>query len=143
MRLGNGKGEAMKRYLKALCASCIVAGAVAAPVFACGDGPWMGENLVATPGVKAALRSAYVRAHPRVSVAGPVPGRTYYGSYSGTRYAVATFGAYPAIFQTDARNRWRVIRETHGGICTDVVPSELIQVWSLQRWNARCYVEPR
>jgi len=83
----------MKRYVKALCLSGILAGAAAAPVFACGDGPWMGENLVATPGVKAALRSAYVRAHPGAAVAGPIPGRTYYGSYSGTRYAVATFGS--------------------------------------------------
>jgi hypothetical protein len=129
--------------MKVLCLAVLVAATVAGQASAgCGDG-WMGENLVATPGVKTALRTAYVRAHPRVPVAGPVPGRTYYGSYSGTRYAVATFGAYPTIFQTDGRNRWRVIRETHGGICTDVVPSELIKVWSLQHWSARCYVEPR
>jgi hypothetical protein len=133
----------MKRYLKALCVSGIVAGAAAAPVFACGDGPWMGENLVATRGVKAALHSAYVRAHPDAVAVGAVPGRTYYGSYSGTRYAVATFGAYPTIFQTDLRNRWRVVRETHGGICIDAVPSELIKVWSLRRWDSRCYIEPR
>jgi hypothetical protein len=134
----------MRRYLKALFLTVGVAFAAAAPVWAdCGDGHWMGQNLVATRGVKVALRSAYVRAHPDAAVAGPVPGRTYYGRYSGTRYAVATFGARPTIFQTDSRNRWRVIRETHGGICTDVVPSELIKVWSLQRWNARCYVEPR
>jgi hypothetical protein len=134
----------MKRYLKALSLAVVVAAAVAGPVSAdCGDGHWMGVNLVATPRVKAALRSAYVRAHPRVAAAAPVSGRTYYGSYSGTRYAVATFGAYPTIFQTDGRNRWRVIRETRGGICSDVVPSELIKVWWLERWDGRCFVEPR
>jgi hypothetical protein len=134
----------MKRYVQAVGAALLVAAAVAAPVSAgCGDGHWMGVNLVATPRVKAALRAAYLRAHPGAAVAGPVPGRTYYGSYSGTRYAVATFGSYPTIFQTDGRNRWRLIRETHGGICTDVVPSELISVWWLERWDGRCFVEPR
>ena len=134
----------MKRHLRAFCLAGLVAAATAAPVSAgCGDGHWMGVNLVATPGVKAALRTAYVRAHPHEPVAGPAPGRTYYGSYSGTRYAVATFGTYPTIFQTDLRNRWRVIRETRGGICRDVVPSELIKAWSLRRWDSRCFVEPR
>src|SRR5215510_13091791 len=105
--------------MKAFCLALLVAAATASPVSAgCGDGHWMGVNLFAAPKVKAALRSAYVRAHRGVAVGQPVPGRTYYGSYSGTRYAVATFGAYPTIFQTDGRNRWRVIRETHGGICT-------------------------
>ena len=133
----------MKRQLKALFFAVVLAGAAAAPVWAdCGDGHWMGVNLVATTEVKAALRSAYVRAHPGAAVAGPVPGRTYYGSYSGTRYAVATFGAYPTVFQTDGRNRWRVIRETHGGICTDAVPSALISVWWLEPWDSRCFVEP-
>jgi hypothetical protein len=130
--------------MKAFCLAVLVAAATAAPVSAgCGDGHWMGVNLAATPKVKAALRLAYVRAHPGIAVGQPAPGRTYYGSYSGTRYAVATFGAYPTIFQTDARNRWRVIRETRGGICTDVVPSELITAWSFRRWNSRCFVEPR
>ena len=134
----------MKRYLKALVLAVVVAGAAAAPVLAdCGDGHWMGVNLVATPRVKAALRTAYVRAHPGTAVTGPVAGRTYYGSYSGTRYAVATFGADPTIFRTDLHNRWRVIRETHGGICMDVVPSELIKVWWLKPWNDSCWVEPR
>ena len=133
----------MKRLL-ALAASAGTAAALAAPVLACGDG-WMGQNLVATPGVKAALRAAYLEAHPALSeaqVGSPVPGRTYYGSYSGTHYAVATFGAYPTIFRTDQRGRWHVRRETHGGICTNVVPIDLIRVWSLEHWGGRCYVEP-
>jgi hypothetical protein len=119
-------------------ALCALAGTVHA---GCGDG-WMGVNLVATPAVKAALRSAYLAAYPRAQVGAPVAGRTYYGSYSGTRYAVATFGAQPTIFRTDVHGRWHVRRETHGGICTNVVPIDLIRVWSLQHWNGGCYVEP-
>jgi hypothetical protein len=130
------------KTLKVLSA-IVVAGVLASPVLACGDDPWMGVNLVATPDVKAALHAAYVAAHPRQQVGMPVAGRTYYGSYSETRYAVATFGAYPTIFRTDFRGRWHVVRQTHGGICTDVVPVELIKVWWLKRWDARCYVEPR
>jgi hypothetical protein len=133
------------RALRMLAAAAVGAGVLAAPVLACGD-EWMGVNLVATPGVKAALRSAYLAAHPTLSpsrVGGPAPGHTYYGSYSGTRYAVATFGAYPTIFRTDERGRWHVRRETHGGICTSVVPLELISVWWLEHWGGRCFVEPR
>jgi hypothetical protein len=139
----------MKRFSKSLAVAALAAGAISAPVLACGGG-WMGVNLVATAGVKASLRSAFLAAHPRLAagqVAGPVAGRTYYGDYSGTRYAVATFvagsaPAYPTIFSTDERGRWHVRRQTHGGICTDYVPVELIGVWSLEHWGGRCYVEP-
>ena len=125
-----------------LAAAAVAAGALAGTVRAgCGDG-WMGTNLVATPAVKAALRSAYVAAHPGSRVRAPAAGRTYYGFYSGTLYAVATFGAYPTIFRTDFHGRWHVRRETHGGICTNVVPIDLIRVWSLEHWGGNCYVEP-
>jgi hypothetical protein len=127
----------MKPFAVTLVLACALSGSA----LACGDG-WMGVNLVATPKVKAALRAAYVEAHPRARVGGPAPGRTYYGDYSGTRYAVATFGAYPTIFRTDARGRWHVRRETHGGICTNVVPIDLVMVWSLEHWGGRCFVEP-
>ena len=131
----------MKAF-RTLAAAAVAAGALAGTVRAgCGDG-WMGTNLVATAAVKAALRSAYLAAHPRTQVGAPVAGRTYYGSYSGTRYAVATFGAHPTIFRTDFRGRWHVRRETHGGICANVVPIDLIRVWSLEHWGGRCYVEP-
>ena len=131
----------MKAF-RTLAATAVAAGALAGTVRAgCGDG-WMGTNLVATPAVKAALRSAYLAAHPRTQVGAPAAGRTYYGSYSGTRYAVATFGAYPTIFRTDFRGRWHVRRETHGGICTNIVPIDLIRVWWLHHWGGRCYVEP-
>ena len=119
----------------------VAAGIGAGSALACGGG-WMGKNLVATPKVKAALRAAYLEAHPGARVGSPALGRTYYGDYSGTRYAVATFGRYPTIFRTDARGRWHVRRETHGGICVDVVPVELIGVWWLEEWSDRCYVEP-
>jgi hypothetical protein len=131
------------KALHALAAAMVAAASLAGTAHAgCGDG-WMGTNLVAAPAVKAALRSAYVAAHPGSQVGAPAPGRTYYGSYSGTRYAVATFGAYPTIFRTDVHGRWRVRRETHGGICTTVVPIDLIRVWSLEHWGGNCYVEPR
>jgi hypothetical protein len=129
------------KALRTIAASTITSGVLAGPVLACGGG-WMGVNLVVKPGTKAALRAAYLAAHPGAEVGGPVPGRTYYGSYSGTRYAVATFGRYPTIFRTDGHGRWRVRRETHGGVCTNVVPIDLITVWSLEHWGSRCYVEP-
>jgi hypothetical protein len=131
----------MKRLLTVL---GVVVGAVAlaAPVLACGGG-WMGKNLVATPQVKEALRAAYLEAHPSADVGAPAPGRTYYGSWVGTRYAVATFGRYPTIFKTDRHGRWHVRRETHGGICDTVVPLDLlIGHWWLQRYDDHCYVLP-
>ena len=127
----------------------ILAGLLAGPVLACGDG-WMGVNLVATPDVKNALRSAYLTAHPGLDpqqLAAPAAGRTYYGSYSGTSYAVATFAvgsapAYPTIFRTDRHGRWHVRRQTHGAVCTDVVPAALIKTWWLEHWRGKCFVEP-
>ena len=135
--------------MKAFTLVAILAGVLAGPVLACGDG-WMGVNLVASPDIKGALRSAYLDGHPGLAgedVGAPVAGRTYYGSYSGTYYAVATFvvgsaSAYPTIFRTDTRGRWHVRRQTHGGVCTDVVPAELIKVWWLEHWRGRCFVEP-
>ena len=131
----------MQRLLTIL-GVAVGAAALAAPVFACGDG-WIGRNLVATPKVKAELRAAYLEAHPGADIGAPVPGRTYYGTWDGTRYAVATFGTYPTIFRTDRKGLWHVRRETHGGICVDVVPEDLLaNHWWLQRYDDRCYVEP-
>ena len=135
--------------MKAVVLVAVLAGVFAGPVLACGD-EWMGVNLVATSGVKSALRSAYVAAHPGLTpqqVGAPVSGHTYYGSYSGTRYAVATFTvgsgpAYPSVFRTDAHGRWQVRRQTHGAVCTDVVPAELVKVWWLEHWRGQCFVEP-
>src|SRR2546423_4027803 len=105
VRAVNDAEDAMKSLLT-IGAVAGAAAAFAAPVLAqCGDG-WMGTNLPATPGGKAALASAYGSAHPGFGTASPLPGHTYYGSYSGTRYAVATFGAYPTVFKTDRQGRW-------------------------------------
>jgi hypothetical protein len=111
------------------------------PVLGCGDA-WMAENLPATQAVKAGLRSAYVAAHPGVEVRGPVRGRTYYGRYSGTSYAVATFGTLPTIFRTDARGRWQVRKNTRASVCSTVVPVELLKAWSLRPVTRSCYALP-
>ena len=129
-----------------LLVTVVLAGVLAAPVLACGD-PWMSVNLVATPGVKDALRAAFVAAHPGEQVRGPVSGRTYYGSYSGTRYALATFvvgsrTAYPTVFRTDRRGRWHVRHQTRGAVCSDVVPIDLLRTWWLEHQQGHCFVEP-
>jgi len=78
-----------------------------------------------------------------VHAGAPQRGRTYYGMYSGTSYAIATFSAAPSVFRTDVRGRWRVRADTDGRICSDVVPVELLKVWSLQHDRGNCYVLPR
>ena len=142
----------MRILLKLISAAAAVAavGLAAQPVLACGDG-WAPINLRVTPRVQRELRAAYLASQPGVlasRVGAPVAGRTYDGSYSATHYAVATFAVggapvRPTVFRTDAGGRWHVRRETHGGVCTDVVPVELIHVWWLQHSGGRCYVLPR
>jgi hypothetical protein len=112
------------------------------PAVGCGD-DWMGENLAVTPRVKSALRAAYVSAHRGVHVGAPLAGHTYYGMYSGTSYAIATFSASPTVFRTDALGRWRVRADTDGRICSNVLPVELARVWSLRHDRGSCYVLPR
>jgi hypothetical protein len=113
-----------------------VGAAYTPPASGCGD-DWMGENMRVTPQVKAGLRAA---AGARRA---PLLGHTYYGMYSGTSYAVATFGTRPTVFRTDAGGRWHVRATTTGRICSTVVPTELLQVWSLRAVGGGCYVEPR
>jgi hypothetical protein len=51
-------------------------------------------NLIATPAVKAQLHAAFMRLHSTIAprrIRGPLEGRTYYGRYGSTKYAVATF----------------------------------------------------
>ena len=126
---------------RALAAAAVAAGALAAPVLACGPEP-MAENLVAYPSVKAALRTAYLRAHPGRHVGQPLLGHTYYGTFVGIRYAVATFGAHPTIFEADSRGPWHVVRETRGAVCTDDVPLPVIEVWWLEHMRGHCFGEP-
>jgi hypothetical protein len=107
----------------------------ALPPLGCGDA-WMAENLRATQAVKNALGVAYGATHP------PAAGRTYYGRYSGVRYAIARFSSSPTVFRTDARNRWHVRHETHGSVCSTVVPVELLKAWSLRPVSRTCYALP-
>jgi hypothetical protein len=118
---------------------------LAAAAGACGDSP-NAVNLRLTDDVRAALPQAYAVVHPGTRPE-LVPGRTYYGFHVGIRYAVATLTAngrttYPAIFSDQGRGRWKLLRVTHGGICSGVVPVDMIQVWSLVHWKSGCYVEP-
>jgi hypothetical protein len=103
---------------------------------ACGD-DWMGENMKVTPAVKRSLQLAYG------ATRSPLDGHTYYGMYSGTSYALATFGSAPTVFRSDTRGRWHVRAKTDGRICRTVVPVELLKVWSLRGVGGGCYVEPR
>jgi hypothetical protein len=117
----------------------------AAAAGACGDGP-NAVNLKLTDDVRAALPRAYAAAHPGTRPE-LVAGRTYYGFHVGIRYAVATLAVagrttYPAIFSDQGRGRWKLLRITHGGICSGVVPEDMIQAWWLVHWKAGCYVEP-
>jgi hypothetical protein len=116
----------------------LVALVLCAPALACGDSP-NAVNLVATPQVKDALRAAY--GHPQAAL---VPGRTYYAFHVGIHFAVATFSdaRRPAVFTDDGLGRWRLLRVTHGGICSGVVPIDVIQAWWLVHWRGGCYVEP-
>ena len=120
----------------------------AGSAFGCGDEPPV--NLVASPTTKAGLRAAYLRAHGAwrpEQVGGPVRGATYYGSYAGTEFAVATFvtpdSSLPTVFERTPGSGWHAVRDTHGGICTNWVPVELVRLWSLRHWGGRCFVEPR
>jgi hypothetical protein len=133
----------MKR-ISILILTLAVALPAATAALACGDSS-NAENLVVTPDVRSAISSAYAAQTGLAAAA--VPGRTYYGYHVGIRYAVATFAprgraAYPAIFSDGGTGHWRLLRITHGAICSGVVPVDLIQTWSLSHWRGGCYVEP-
>ena len=96
-------------------------------------------NLVATPAVKAALRSTFLAAHTRYAparVKGPLKGGTYYGSYGGFEYALAVFDLprtgttdMPELFRRPAGGRWSDVGDTAGEVCPPRVPLPLIKVW--------------
>jgi hypothetical protein len=139
----------MKRTLVLLAVAAATLAVAAAAAVACGDTP-NAVNLLLTPGVKPALRRAYIAANPGVApelVPSPVPGRTYYGFHVGTTYALATFAvpgqaAFPAIFTDQGRGRWKLLRLSGGMICARDVPVDLIQAWALVPWRRGCYTEP-
>jgi hypothetical protein len=106
------------------------------PALGCGDA-WMAENLRVTSAVKEQLRRAYGATHL------PLAGHTYYGRYSGVRYAIATFDTRPTVFRTDAHNRWHIRAEASDTVCSTVVPVELLRAWSLRPTARGCFVLPR
>lgn len=121
------------RSVAAVAVACAVAGtasAATAPV---------ARNLVATPAVKAALRAALVARLPvtqREKVRGPLPGRTYYGSYGPTRYALAVFSFpgtgttdQPEVFDRPPGKPWQDRGDTGG--CLRKIPAPLRRVWRL------------
>ena len=132
------------RRLPTLILALAAALPLAAAAGACGDSP-NAVNLELTDAVRAALPHAYAAAYPGTRPE-LVPGRTYYGFHVGIRYAVATLSVdgrttYPAIFSDQGRGRWKLLRVTHGGVCSGVVPIDMIQTWSLVHWQGGCYVE--
>jgi hypothetical protein len=95
-------------------------------------------NLVATPAVKAHLHAAFLRLHNTLAPArirGPLAGRTYYGRYGSTRYAVATFSVdggtddQPELFRHRSGGMWRDLGDTGGEVCPGRIPVPLIKLW--------------
>ena len=96
-------------------------------------------NLVATPTVKAALRTTFLTAHRQYApakVKGPVKGDTYYGSYAGVEYALAVFDVprtgttdMPELFSRPVGGRWRDVGDTGGEVCPPRVPLPLVKLW--------------
>ena len=129
----------------------LIALSAAVPAVALADGG--AKNLIATPAVKAALRASFLKTHPDLApakVAGPIKGRTYYGSYHGKEYALATFSIprfgtqdQPEIFTRPSGRAWKDLGDTGGDVCVPWVPLTLIKVWQLKSsGNAGCYYEP-
>lgn len=96
------------------------------------------RNLRATAAVKRDLRVAFMAAHDGFAdgeVAGPLPGRTYYGAAGSTEWAVATFSLVstgttdqPETFQRPAGGAWADLGD-NGNLCR--VPRPLIRMWQL------------
>ena len=140
----------MRRRLAVL-ACCITATGVAvATATACGGGP---INLRVPTGMRTQLRTVYLRAHHGLraeDVAGPLPGRTYYGT-NGDFHAVAMFEvaghpARPAVFWKlgAGKSTWRFVRDTHGGVRETDVSPDLLRLWGFTQWHhGPYYVPPR
>jgi hypothetical protein len=96
-------------------------------------------NLVATPAMKAQLHRTFLRLHSTLApsrVRGPLNGRTYYGRYGPTEYAVATFSVdggtddQPEVFRRGRGRSWRDLGDTGGEVCPPRIPLPLIKLWS-------------
>jgi hypothetical protein len=140
----------MHRRLAVLALCLATTGVAVATAAACGGGP---SNLRVPAGMRSDLRSVYLRAHPALraaDVAGPLPGRTYYGT-NGDFHAVAMFEvaghpARPAVFWKLGRpgNTWRFVRDTHGGVRETDVSPDLLLLWGFTQWrHGPYYVEPQ
>ena len=120
--------------------------AIALPVAANAGsrGAPVARNLVATAEVKAALRAAHLRTLPptnRAATRGPLAHSTYYGSYGGRRYALATF-SHPRVGTTDQPELfsklpgrpWRDHGDSGGCLTQGVIPPALVRVWHLRSY---------
>jgi hypothetical protein len=128
-----------------LVAICVLGLAIALPVAGAGTGTTpIAKNLVATAKVKAALRAAHLRTVPlssRAATRGPLPRSTYYGSYGGRLYALATF-SHPRVGTTDQPELfsklpghvWRDHGDTGGCLTQGVIPPALLRLWHLRSY---------
>jgi hypothetical protein len=140
----------MRRRLVVLALCLATAGVAVATATACGDGA---TNLRVPAGMRTQLRAVFLQAHPGLhaeDVAGPLPGRTYYGT-NGDFHAVAMFqvggrAARPAVFWKlgAVKSTWRFVRDTHGGVRDTDVSPDLLLLWGFRQWrHGPYYVEPQ
>jgi hypothetical protein len=113
----------------------LVTAAAAAPTHKAAPRP---VNLVATSALKAQLRTTFLRLHNTLAparVRGPLKGRTYYGRYGSTKYAVTTFSVdggtddQPELFRRRSGGNWRDLGDTGGEVCPGRIPLPLIKLW--------------
>jgi hypothetical protein len=137
------------RAVAALAVAALVTATGATVAQACGGGDPM--NLTVPVTLHSTLRAVYLKSHPALrseDVVGPLPGRTYYGSY-GDFHAVATFQikgqpAYPATFWRNFGHGWRFSHDTHGGVRIWDISPDLLRLWGFHQWrHSPYYVEPR
>jgi hypothetical protein len=109
------------------------------------------RNLLATAKVKATLRATHLATLPgtlRPQVRGPLKGTTFYGTYRGSFYAIATFWMskvgttdQPELFSRAAHGGWRDRGDTGGCINELIVPPALLSRWGFHAdpLNAGCW----
>ncbi|MDX6512621.1 MAG: hypothetical protein QOE36_2125 [Gaiellaceae bacterium] len=119
--------------------SMVVAGCLAVAAL----GATRPVNLVATPTLKAQLRTAHLRATgvPASKIRGPLKGQTYYARLGTTHWALATFSQagvgtedQPEAFRRLAGGKWS--DRGDNGQCK--VPRAVITLWNLKRLLVAC-----
>jgi len=120
----------------------------------CSSGSGTPANELATPAVKARLRTAYLSTMPSVQpadVTGPILGKTYFGSLGECRYAVAMFSStqtgttdQPEMFDQSANDGpWIDRGDTAGGcIKTSVIRAPLLRLWRFTPSSSSCFTPP-